>query len=512
MSGYISDDAINSYTPGFLVQDNQTVMQFTLKIISSWIHNEGRFFPLAFYVYGLFALIQKLIVYKLFLFLLNLIDISLFLYLIFLLPKNRVLIDLSYLTIPLFYSFHLVHDPVLAFHGLMQMVFLFVLISLIFLKRYLDSRRFLYIILSVLFYCLSLATYEITYSFFLLNTVLIWFNYKQATTLKKSILFYIFPFIVSAVLFAGLSLLLRHIFNVSIIGSNSPYTISTRMAPMVATYAKQLVGTLPLSYRILDPDNLFSSNYLILIKLILLALPIVFLFSLGLCNGKNTMTKDEKLSLQSTFALGSLMLVLPGVLVSFSEKYQTYIGWGRPYLPVFIQIFGLDLILISGGLYSRHKVAKWLKFLDDALFPKIIRYLSLALIAILCLFTLSSNYCVVQKSNQFWLYPRKTLEYALDNGLLNNTPSDSVILVDGNNQWDSTAFFLMHSGVKGQKVLSKGNYLVSGSLEPQSQSFSIHQESEGVNKLPFSTKTSIIYDMIVSNWELVTLSSLLLMN
>ncbi|OLN32157.1 LamG domain-containing protein [Desulfosporosinus metallidurans] len=485
ISGYMFDDAINSYTLGGMIESNLTLTQHTLKYMSSWIHN-GRFFPLAFYGYGLFVLIQNLVAYKIFLFLLNLIDISLFLYLIFLLTKNKVMVNLSYLTIPLFYSFHIGFDPVLGFGGLLQLVFLYILISLIFLKFYLDSRKFLYLLLSVLFYCFSLATYEITYLFFLFHAVVIWFNYKQQHPPKKNTLLYISPFLGSAVLFAGLSLLLRYIFKVPIIGSNSPYTINIKIAPMLATYAKQLVGTLPLSYRILDPDKLFSPSYSIFIKLILLALPIVFIFLLGLCNGKNSMTRDEKLPLQSTIVLGLLMLILPGVLVSFSAKYQGYMGWGRPYLPVFIQIFGLDLILISSGLYFRHRFAKWLKFLDDGLFPKAIRYLSLALVAILCFFTVSSNYSIVQRSNQFWLYPRKTLEYALDNGLLNGLPSDSVILVDSNNPWDSTAFFLMHSGIKGQKVLSKGNYVSSGSLEPQP--FSIYQDSESSNKLPFSTK------------------------
>lgn len=484
MSGYISDDAINSYTPGYLIQDHQTVMQFTFKIITEWIHN-GRFFPLAFYEYGLFGLIQNLLVYKIFLFIVNLINISMFLYSIFILTKNKAIINISFLTLPLFYAFQIGHDPVLAFHGLLQLTFLYVLISLISLKRYLDSKRFRYIVLSVLFYALSLATYEITYSFFLFHAVLIYFNYKQAPTQKKSKLLYIVPFMGSAVLFAGLSLWLRHIFNVSIIGSSSPYTISTRIYPMVVTYVQQLVGTLPLSYRILDPDNLFSSHYSLFIKSILLALPSVLIFLLGLCNGNKSMTKDEKLGLQSTIVLGLLMFILPSILVSFSPKYQTYIGWGRPYLPVFIQRFGLDLILISGGLYSRHKVVQWLKFLDDDLFPKMIRYFSLAMVAILCIFTFTSNYNVVQKSNQFWLYPRKTLEYALDHGLLNSLPSDSVILIDGNNPWDTTAFFLMHSGVEGQKVLSKGNYLVSGSLEPQS--LNIQQSSESGGESP-STK------------------------
>ncbi len=485
MSGYIYDDAINSSTPGYLIQDSQTILPFTLKILNAWIH-AGRFFPLAFYVYGLFNLIQDLTAYKIFLFSINLVDIVLFLYLLFLLTKDKVLVNLTFLAIPLFFSFQLGADAVLAFGGLLQLVFLYTLISLIFLKWFLDYKKTVYLVLSILFYCMGLATYEITYSFFLLHAVVILFDFKKKATWDKKNILYMIPYAGSAILVLGISLFLRRLFDVPVIDSSSTYTISINIVPILTTYAKQLVSTFPLAYRIFNPDNVFSTNFPLYVKMILLAIPAVVLFLIGLCNGKKVLTKDEKLSLQSTVLLGCLLFFLPGLLISLSPKYQAYIGWGRPYLPVYIQFFGLDLTLISIGLYCRHKLVNKLSVLDNLSYVKTIRKISIVLLATGYCFTLSSNYAVVQKSNLHYLYPRNTLELALENGLLNDIPSDSMIILDGNSAWDTTAFFLMHSGEKKLKVLTRGTYLSDNSQE--TQVFSSQPDSKSEYTSPFLTK------------------------
>lgn len=476
ISGFISDDAINSYVSGALIKNHQTVLEYTTKIVKQWMTTEGRFFPISFYGIAVFNLFQNLLAYKAFLFFTNVIDLGLFVYLLYRLTRNRMIINLFLITIPIFYSFHMTHDPILSFNGLLQVVLMFILGSLLFLDSFLKSNKYWYLFLSILFYCFSLATYEITYSFFLLHIVLIWFHYKRANNNKKILLYSLF-FLGSAILFVAFSLWLRHINHVTVFGTNSPYSMNLSIAPVLGTYIKQLVGAFPLSFIIFNPDNSFSMHFSPKKELVLLAIPIGIILIMGICNGKKSLTKDEKLTYQLTFVLGLMLFLLPGVFVALSSKYQSYITWGRPYLPVFLEIFGLNLTLITAGLYLRHKVARWTMFLEKTSVRHRIQGVSIGLVAVLCFIILASNFRVVNNSNQYFLYPRKTIEYALEKGLLNNIPSDSVILVDSNYLWDNPEFYLMHSGQITQKILTRGSYMAD-SAQDTNQSYYLRYESQ----------------------------------
>src|SRR5450759_4273210 len=66
------------------------------------------------------------------------------------------------LWLPLFFQFRLYHDPILSFSGMLP-VFLSVLFSaLIFLSRHLDGGHVRHLILSVIFFNLTLYFYELS--------------------------------------------------------------------------------------------------------------------------------------------------------------------------------------------------------------------------------------------------------------------------------------------------------------------------------------------------------------
>ncbi len=261
--------------------NHQSVMQFTNNIVTNWVHS-GRFFPLAFYSYILFAFVRNLLIYKIILLLLTIIDCLLFVYLIFVLTSNKTLALIILLTLPMLFTFHPPHDPILSFHGLLQNTLFLVLISLLFLIKYLNGKNKIFILLSLIMYCLSLMMYEITYVFFLLHVAIIWHDYKLNNKNFKNFILSSLPYLGSALFFITLSIFLRNIYNVPLVGESTPYIININIIPILSTYLKQIVNTLPLSYVAFDPDGiLFGLRGFLVLRLFLLLIPSLFLFVIG---------------------------------------------------------------------------------------------------------------------------------------------------------------------------------------------------------------------------------------
>ncbi len=126
-------------------------------------------------------------------------------------------------------------------------------------------------------------------------------------------------------------------------------------------------------------------------------------------------------------------------------------------MPVFIQYFGLVLMLVSGGMYFGSKV----KFKNAISEKRVLvnKYICLMGLFLFTLVAGYSNYRIVKKQNYFWLYPRKIIEDAIDNNLFKNVPVDSLLIVNGNYPWDNTGFYAMKMGRCLYDVTCQGNYL-----------------------------------------------------
>jgi hypothetical protein len=115
---------------------------------------------------------------------------------------------------------------------------------------------------------------------------------------------------------------------------------------------------------------------------------------------------------------------LPAIPVSLATKYQNELiayGWGIGYIPVYIEYFGVALLL--GG------VVIWVKNLKSSFLKFIILIIILIGINIIALLNIQNNRIVIDKSNVDLKYRRATLENALKNDILQNVTSESSILI-----------------------------------------------------------------------------------
>jgi hypothetical protein len=449
-SGYISDDAINSLIPGYLQEGNTNVFSFSMPIIYSWVVNEGRFFPIAFlYVYLLFSLSPSLFIYKLFLIIMILINSLLFYYFIKLLSKSEVWAIFSLLIIPIFFKLTLSHNPILSFNALIQVVFSLFLLSLITLIIYLENQSRYYLIASLGLYFVSLLTYEISYPLFLLHILIIFSLSKERLLRPKlKIAFYFFIAPVIYILITKILTICLTWPNVS--KPSGIYSINLEVSPFLISLAKEISGAIPLSYIILDPHKIFNNNSIFFNGNVSIPL----LICIGICSfilffeiSKRLLSslQEENGKKSNKFLLPLLglgFIILPLILISITPRHQTESIWGYSYLPGYISSYGVCICTICIGylLYKKLSLSN----------TENVTYLLLffsAVFSICCMITFSANIIVVEHSNGDWLYPRQIAEEGMSNGIFNEIPNNSILLVDNNHVWDQPAFYRMHTGL-----------------------------------------------------------------
>jgi hypothetical protein len=449
-SGYISDDALNSLIPGYLQEGNTNVLSLSMHIIYSWMVNEGRFFPIAYlYAYSIFSLSPSLFIYKLFLISMILINSLLFYYLIKLLSKSEVLAIFSLLIIPIFFKVTLSHNPILSFNALIQVVFSLILLSLITLSIYLENQSRYYLIASLGLYFISLLTYEISYPLFLLHILIIFSHSKKrllSEKLKTAFYFFIAPII--CILLAKI---LTIYFTWPIVPKTSGiYFINLEVSPFLISLAKEISGTIPMSYILLDPHKIFNNNSIFLNGNV--SMPLLFCIGIGsfilffeISKRLLSSLQEENAKKSNKFLLplvGLGFIILPLILISITPRHQTESIWGYSYLPGYISSYGVCICTICIGYLFYKKLS-----LSNT---KNVTYLLLffsAVFSICCMITFSANIIVVEHSNVDWLYPRQIAEEGMSNGIFNEIPNNSILLVDNNHVWDQPAFYRMHTGL-----------------------------------------------------------------
>ena len=131
-SGFVSDDSVFSSIKGTLSFDNQNLRDYIFGYIKGWLFNIGRFVPLSTVLLNtvFFIIGQNVFIYKLTILIFIVINILLFGYFIKLITASRSLCLLSMLIAPLFFQIRVYHDPIVSFNLLMQLVFLFVILSI----------------------------------------------------------------------------------------------------------------------------------------------------------------------------------------------------------------------------------------------------------------------------------------------------------------------------------------------------------------------------------------------
>ena len=159
-------------------------------------------------MYFIFYLINEPIILKSFYFILIIINLTYFFKIIKYFTNSKKLGLLFCILVATSIQLRLWHDPVLSFHGLMQTLLLFFLISIYYFLKNKKKVNNSYHKISLFFYFLSLITYEISYCFIGLFFFL---DYFKTNSFKESIInikhyIYIFLIILLIVLAAKIKI------------------------------------------------------------------------------------------------------------------------------------------------------------------------------------------------------------------------------------------------------------------------------------------------------------------
>lgn len=464
-SGYISDDSLNSLTRGYLLINHENILVFTYSIMKGWIL-AGRFYPLSFYVYSLFTIINNLFIYKLSIMIFVIIDICLFGYFIKLVTKSTYIALISMLYPPFLFQFRLPNDPILSFHWLLELLFLYIIISLILLILFLRSHNKYFLIFSVFAYILSLLTYEITILFCAFHIIII--SFETNHDYKNRVLYIVkisLPYILSSIFLILLTVCLRFYQGVPWKGGEGAfdygYVPSFKIIAFVIALAKQTLAAFPFSYYYFDPLKIFPNiisyinNYFTFKILLIMALYSFLIWKVSLLAFSELRKLNNKINIKYLLLLGLSMLVLPEVLTSLSPKYQNEITRGSGYLPVYISYFGFTIIAITiiYLIYNKYKSNYRISYIISIALALVLGFASTI--------NYLNNNIIVNYANTIWLYPRTIIEESLNNGLAENVPNNSLLIVDDNHPWDIVEFYAIYAKDKFRNIYFKGNYPIT---------------------------------------------------
>jgi hypothetical protein len=431
-TGYLGDDAGNSLVRGILRYYDITIFQLIGRDINAWL-DQGRFYPLAsVQIFLTFYLLPSLYLYKTLIIGLVLLNLVLFHQLVCRLFLMLQVSGLTLLIIIALFQFRIYHDPILAYAGLLQVTFGYLLVSLLFLCKYLESMRRRWLAVSVGAYLLGLLTYEITYPMFLLHIVCVRYYTQSWKRAVRTSVYFLAP--VAACL--TVCIFLRVILGAK---AEEAYRPNTNIAVFLPTLSKQLFAGVPLSYSF-TAGRAYLHSCLRAAR----ALPALAVFLAGLalvwCAWRKVpafSSEDRgrlKQPILAGLCFGFLLWILPGMLTSLSPRYQRELFWGVGQLPVYIEYYGVGLILASLMVIVCRTLQRgsrrWM----------VVAILLSATVACALSVTYNANRRIAQKFAWGWLDERHEVEMALNAGLADAVPDGSILIPSYRYPWWHDAF------------------------------------------------------------------------
>lgn len=424
--GFNWDDAFFSVEAQSMRISGESIFKRVWKEIIDYARI-GRINPFATFHFLVFYFIPDARVYRLFLFLLSLINAVLFYHLLKLWRGKAGTALICMLIVPLCFQFRLYHDPLNSYYGLMQVMFCELMGALIFNVRWLKTGRKRYILLSLLFFLMGLMSYEMFFPLTALFFVTaVSFEKRFSSAVRKTI-----PYVLLAVLIFSLSIFLRT--NITEETAYSGTTFGLDLPLILRTFAYQTGAAFPMSYRTAGYDagifgqtipwnDIFNTSLTVFLKSIRWE---DILACLIFCIVLWTMPREKTKFSVWSLLFGLLLWLLPGLVISLSEKYQNMLRPGLPYIPVYFSYFGMGIFLYEGIVLLE-------KRFDSRSLRDFFCGISCAFLLIL----FQDNRNITKILNDIFYYPRAAGEAALQAGILRNTENKMVVSVVPYSLWE----------------------------------------------------------------------------
>ncbi|KTC84678.1 MULTISPECIES: hypothetical protein [Legionella] len=436
--GFSGDDLYNSQIKGMLITQNKTLFAFTKGIIIEWI-NTGRFYPISFITtYPLFYLIgDNVILYNLIHWIATLVSLGFVCLFLFKL-SNKKEYSLLFCSLVPFCWFLSPNSPWVAQAFLLPLVISFIMLTLINYINFIQQYKIKYLFYMLLFFSLSLLTYEVA----VIVPVLILALHCWAKEYdNKSKLIGTTTILLLTLTYGVIIFYLRQSYGVHYEG-----TSLGSIHHFIPTFFNQFMGEFPLVNLYLFHEGLFyfpfsKSTYFIALLLLFYSTALIY----RQLNKVSTIPHSRYV-----FLISLLLQITPAVMIGLSKRYQLELRLGMSHIPVILQQIGLCMMLalIFNNIIS---------FLSNY-FKKKLTYLKL-FFAILMSSMISISFVANQLStnwyNQLTRYSRDIFEKSLKNGLFNNLPPDAMIITHF-----AGAEFCWNSTQLRAQLINRGDLLV----------------------------------------------------
>ncbi|QDV33033.1 hypothetical protein [Tautonia plasticadhaerens] len=435
-TGYLADDVVSSLVPGMMRATGEDFADRTVGAIRGSIR-EGRFYPLVWLQYNAaFCLFRDVASYKWFIVIGCLADLALLMAVVRRLGGDWRSASLSATTTALLFQFRTFFDPILSFHGLLQVVTALLLGSLLALDLALRGRGRAWLAASAALYLACLLLYEVTYPLFLLHAALV----ASSRPGWRARILGVLPFALMAFLCASASVLVRKLHP----GDSYIHAMNFGPSAVALALARQTSAAMPLSAFLADPAGLFGGlrgpsavarwlardDVLAVAALGTVAAAIGLRPSPGPVGGGGGRRGGWTLA-----ALGGLLGILPGVMIAISGRYQGEVEFGKGYLPVYLQCFGVGLLSATGlrAVIARPGRARWAVAVAASAFGLVagLTYRSNAEVAISLNAppgTRAYNLVAAGMCGEGH-FPRVNIEAALRAGLMEEIPEGATLLM-----------------------------------------------------------------------------------
>ncbi|MEW4570911.1 hypothetical protein AB1L88_23840 [Tautonia sp. JC769] len=474
-TGYLSDDGITSLVPGMLTYSGESL---TTRVVNSMrgAMLDGRFYPLHWIPFHVvFVAIPDVFAYRCVVLVMVLGNLALFATFVRSLTGDGGLACLASIGTVCAMQVRAFHDPILSFFGLLQIVVGLLLVSLIALDAVLKGRSRAWLAVSVMAWLMAMLTYEVTYPLFVLHLLLIAYRRgKWRDRVRDAV-----PVLRVVALCVGVSLLLRwlHPSDIPDPGGQTPgyvHAMNLDAGRVLTTLGRQGASALPLASFIDDPAGLFGGvrdpaafvrwvgSTEVLWPVLLAALAC----SLGFRQLREGEEAPSRRDHRFVLAIGIALAVLPGLTTSVCQKYQELVTPGTGYVPVYIQYYGVGLVLASGmgALATRWGRAgsRSRLVLRGAMAMTLAGAIGVSYRAIdaTCEALVSPPGSAHFNETAFrmeggWHHARVNLEAALRAGLLEEVPEYSHLYpANEYAPWHSTVFSLFFYAMNAEKILA----------------------------------------------------------
>ncbi len=419
------DDPLNSSAIGAVKALHLNIWQYTVQTDLATSLSQGRIFLFGFTAMPLFYYfpdsMQVQIVRLVFIWA-SLISAA---WLVGLLTKNIKASFGFILLIPLFWSIRNFGDPLVSYGLALQLLVLFMILSLVGYLQFHEKKSRLWLLGSIISYALAVLIYEPGITTFFCLMILVW--YKRNSV--RQFLLCMLPYALLTLMYGVACLIVRHhavLYNGVAVGHFD--------FKVVLTFLYQLTAPFPLDYGILSGHffkpivfvQFFTKPYWVICLLILAGVSYQ-LFKILLPQ----LSLDQK-SRRLLTVLALPLCIIPALLIAITEKYRDILAWGLAYLPIYIEYIGFAFLLLVCLSKVKNTQKKW----PAAVFSFLI-----------CMSFIFNTYSV-NRENDHFKYPRILQMEAFRWGLLQNIPSNALVL--SKNFWVSSNFFLQNAQVSLQ--------------------------------------------------------------